>query len=237
MPEFMRFLDPRPHPQMMVFLSQVLVRLLLAAFLGGAIGLERELKHKPAGLRTLMFICVGCAFFTILSEKLAGDMGGDHTRIAAQIIPGIGFLGAGSILHSKNGTTGVTTAATIFVVASIGMAAGGGLFLPAIFATILILLALLALGAMETRWNLKPITMCYELEAPNAEELVARVNEVLSDESRTMQSVQLMKTDGHYRINFCVDALRTEHEKLSAKLRNIIGTQLFHSSQTTENER
>ena len=198
MPEFLHFLDPRPHPEMMLFLSQVLVRLLLAAFLGGAIGLERELKHKPAGLRTLMFICFGCAFFTILSEKLAGDMGGDHTRIAAQIIPGIGFLGAGSILHSKSGTTGVTTAATIFVVASIGMATGGGLFLPAIFATIIILLALLALGAMETRWNLKPFTMCYELEASDAEGLVAKVNSVLTDENRTMRSVELMKTDGHY---------------------------------------
>jgi putative Mg2+ transporter-C (MgtC) family protein len=236
MPDFMHFLDPRPHPEMMVFVSQVVVRLLLAAFLGGAIGLERELKHKPAGLRTLMFICFGCAFFTILSEKLAGDMGGDHTRIAAQIIPGIGFLGAGSILHSKMGTTGVTTAATIFVVASIGMAAGAGLFLPAIFATMLILLALLALGAMETKWNLKPITMCYELEASNAEELVARVNDVLNDQNRTMQSVQLMKTDGHYRINFCVDAYRSEHDTLSSKLRSLTGTQQFQRTQSTENE-
>jgi putative Mg2+ transporter-C (MgtC) family protein len=209
---------------------------LLAAFLGGAIGLERELKHKPAGLRTLMFICFGCAFFTILSEKLAGDMGGDHTRIAAQIIPGIGFLGAGSILHSKSGTTGVTTAATIFVVASIGMAAGGGLFLPAIFATIMILLALLALGAVETKWNLKPITMCYELEASNAEDLVAKVNDVLTDQNRTMQSVQLMKTDGHYRMNFCVDALRTEHDVLSQKLRTLHGTQQFQRTQSMENE-
>jgi putative Mg2+ transporter-C (MgtC) family protein len=237
MPDLMKFLDPRPHPQMMVFLSQVLLRLLLAAFLGGAIGLERELKHKPAGLRTLMFICFGCAFFTILSEKLAGDMGGDHTRIAAQIIPGIGFLGAGSILHSKSGTTGVTTAATIFVVASIGMAAGGGLFLPAIFATILILLSLLLLGAMEERWNLKPITMCYELEASNAEELVARVNDVLSAEHRTMQTVEFSKTDGHYRMTFCVDAMRAEHDALGSRLRSIHGAQQFQSTRQAENER
>ena len=234
MSEFMHFLDPRPHPEMMVFLSQVLIRLLLAAVLGGLIGLERELKHKPAGLRTLMFICFGSALFTILSDKLAGDMGGDHTRIAAQIIPGIGFLGAGSILHSKSGTTGVTTAATIFVVASIGMAAGGGLFLPAVFATIIILLALLVLGAIETHWNLKPLTMCYELEASNAEQLVAHVNEVLADENRTMQTVQLMKTDGHYRMTFCVDALRPEHEKLSARLKAINGTQQFQSTRATE---
>jgi putative Mg2+ transporter-C (MgtC) family protein len=214
----------------------VLVRLLLAAVLGGLIGLERELKHKPAGLRTQMFICFGCAFFTILSEKLAGDFGGDHTRIAAQIIPGIGFLGAGSILHSKSGTTGVTTAATIFVVASIGMAVGGGLFLPAVVATLIILLALLVLGAAETRWNLKPITMCYELEATNADQLIVNVNSILSDERRTMQSVQLLKTDGHYKMVFCVDALRGEHEELSARLRRITGTERFERTANVEND-
>ena len=236
MPQIPHFLDVRLHPEVVVFVSQVLVRLLLAAVLGGVIGLERELKHKPAGLRTQMFICFGCAFFTILSEKLASDFGGDHTRIAAQIIPGIGFLGAGSILHSKSGTTGVTTAATIFVVASIGMAAGGGLFLPAVFATLLLGLALLVLGAAETKWNLKPVTMCYEIEAPDAQELIADVNSVLTDENKTMQSVEFQKTDGHYRITFTIDALRAEHDKLSARLRTVRGTQEFHRTIESENE-
>ena len=105
-----------------------MVRLVLAAVLGGTIGLERELKHRPAGLRTNMFICFGAALFTVLSAELAGEFTGDHTRIAAEIIPGIGFIGAGSILHAKNGVSGLTTAATIFVVASIGMASGAGLY-------------------------------------------------------------------------------------------------------------
>src|SRR5215470_11464065 len=113
-------------------------KLLLAACLGGAIGLERQTKHRPAGLRTNLFICMGSALFTLLSDQLAGAHTGDHTRIAAQIIPGIGFIGAGSILHERGSVTGLTTAATIFVVASIGMAVGGGLYLPAIFATVLI---------------------------------------------------------------------------------------------------
>src|SRR5689334_12030581 len=79
-----------------------MVRLVLAAFLGGAIGFERQLKHRPAGLRTNMFICMGAAMFTLLSDELAVEHLGDHTRIAAQIIPGIGFIGAGSILHARN---------------------------------------------------------------------------------------------------------------------------------------
>src|SRR5215471_20874545 len=111
-------------------------KLLLAAFLGGAIGLERQTKHRPAGLRTNLFICLGAALFTLLSDQLAGAHTGDHTRIAAQIIPGIGFIGAGSILHARADlVTGITTAATIFVVASIGMAVGGGSYVIAIATT------------------------------------------------------------------------------------------------------
>ncbi|HEV2697036.1 MAG TPA: MgtC/SapB family protein, partial [Terriglobales bacterium] len=76
-------------------------KLVLAAILGGIIGLEREAKHRPAGLRTNIFICIGAAMFTLLSDQIAVLHMGDHTRIAAQIIPGIGFIGAGSILHSR----------------------------------------------------------------------------------------------------------------------------------------
>ena len=124
-----------------------LLRLVLAAVLGGAIGLEREFKHRPAGLRTNLFICMGAAMYTLLSDALAVRYLGDHTRIAAQIIPGIGFIGAGSILHNRNNLiTGITSAATMFVVASVGMAVGGGLYLTAVFGTVLILVCLFLLG-------------------------------------------------------------------------------------------
>jgi len=115
-------------------------KLLLAAALGGIIGLEREAKHRPAGLRTNLFICMGAAMFTLLSDQIAGQHTGDHTRIAAQIIPGIGFIGAGSIIHARGDlVTGITSAATLFVVASVGMAVGGGLYITAIFATGMVL--------------------------------------------------------------------------------------------------
>jgi putative Mg2+ transporter-C (MgtC) family protein len=118
------------HKESGYFLSSTVIRLVLAAILGGLIGLERELRRKPAGLRTNMFMCFGSAMFTIISYRMASEFSGDHTRIAAQIIPGIGFIGAGSILHSRGSVTGLTTAATLFVVASIGMAVGAGLYLP-----------------------------------------------------------------------------------------------------------
>ena len=122
---------------------------MLATVLGGLIGWERQLRHKAAGLRTNMLICFGSAMFTVLSVQMADKFGGDHMRIAAQIIAGIGFLGAGTILHSQGSVIGLTSAATIFVTASVGMAAGAGLYATAIFATFVVLIALIGLGKLE----------------------------------------------------------------------------------------
>jgi putative Mg2+ transporter-C (MgtC) family protein len=210
-----------PHLTMEDLLSRTLVRLTLAALLGGIIGMERELKRKPAGLRTNIFICFGSAMFTILSTELAKDFGiGDHTRIAAQIIPGIGFIGAGSILHDKGGVSGLTTAATIFVVASIGMAAGGGLYVPAIFATMLIYLALHLLGMLERRLNLKPLTMNYTvISERTADDLVANVNSILEDQGKEMQAMHLSRSGEKEKLVFRVDGTRHEHKLLMDQLR------------------
>ena len=200
-------------------LSNTLVRVILAAFLGGAIGLERELSHKPAGLRTNMFICFGSALFTVVSIVLASHPEDDHTRIAAQIIPGIGFIGAGSILHSRGSVQGLTTAATMFVVASVGMAAGAGMYLAAIFATILILLALQVLGWFETRFNLKPHVMRYEAAGAKADEVMAEINRVLEEMHHLTESVQIGSSEHGFRAFFTVDATRKEHDEILQKLR------------------
>ena len=187
-----------PHISLADLVSKTMVRLTLAAFLGGIIGLERAIKRRPAGLRTNMFICFGSAMFTILSNELAAEWCiGDHTRIAAQIIPGIGFIGAGSILHAKGGVSGLTTAATLFVVASIGMACGGGLYLLAIFATMLIYLALHVLGLLERRFNLKPLMMNYIIVSEkSADDLVAEVNSILGDQDKYMEGMHLSRFAG-----------------------------------------
>src|SRR5438105_4504451 len=119
----------------MFSLREIFLRLTVAAVLGAIIGIERELRRRPAGIRTSCFVCLATALFTILSAELArlfGDTSG--TRIASNIVQGIGFLGAGAILKEAGGRVGMTTAATIFVEAAIGMAAGGGLFKVATFA-------------------------------------------------------------------------------------------------------
>jgi putative Mg2+ transporter-C (MgtC) family protein len=206
-----------PHLTWSGPLEQNLLRLLLSAVLGGFIGLERELKHRSAGLRTNMFICFGSALFTILSTDLAGRFGvGDHTRIAAQIIPGIGFIGAGSILHSRTGgVSGLTTAATIFVVASIGMACGGGSYWVALIATVFIFIALRFLGWMEQRFGLKSLIMKYVVASEQpASDLVAEAHSVVDESGKEMRGLRLSRANGHQQLAFSVEATRDEHKEL-----------------------
>jgi len=190
------------------------VRLIIAAALGGAIGLERQLKHRPAGLRTNMFICLGSAMFTMLSDELAQDHSGDHTRIAAQIIAGIGFIGAGSILHRKGElVSGLTTAATLFVVASIGMAVGGGLYLTATFATGIILIALFLLGAAERWLSLRVMEFTYEVTGQNADDLLMEVNRILEAWHIMIRSNRIARTQKHVRVQFTVTGTRKEQRR------------------------
>jgi putative Mg2+ transporter-C (MgtC) family protein len=194
------------------------VRRVLAAILGGLIGLERELRHQPAGLRTNMFICFGAALFTVLSDVLAVEHLGDHTRISAQIIPGIGFIGAGSILHTRGLTTGLTTAATLFVVASVAMATGGGLYITAVFATGLILVALFSLGHLELTFSLKTLLNSYEVTGASVEEITREVNRILESGHRMMQNVVSGSTSQHVRLQFDVPGCNREQKNLLREL-------------------
>jgi putative Mg2+ transporter-C (MgtC) family protein len=124
-------------------------RLLLAAGLGATIGLEREYRRKPAGLRTNILIALGSALFTTMSIAIGRD-GGTVDRIAAQIVTGVGFLGGGAILRSGITVKGMTTAATIWVNAAIGMAAGAGEYVIATVSTALTLIVLAVLPPIES---------------------------------------------------------------------------------------
>jgi putative Mg2+ transporter-C (MgtC) family protein len=125
----------------------------MAVVLGGAVGLEREIAGKPAGLRTNILICLGAALITDVSIGIvqgpAGTRLGDPARLAAQIVSGIGFIGAGTIMQARGTVTGLTSAATIWVVAAIGIAVGAGHYLEAAGAGVLVTLVLAGLGTLE----------------------------------------------------------------------------------------
>lgn len=153
--------------------NEVLIRLVMASVLGALVGLERERKNWSAGLRTHMLVCVGACLFMIISAFGFGDVMGkpnislDPSRLAAQVVSGIGFIGAGTILFQKEGTVrGLTTAAGLWTVAGIGLATGGGMYLPAAITTVLVLAILWALQPIEKRYvkgfvgqNLRVITL------------------------------------------------------------------------------
>lgn len=147
-------------------ISRVVVeRLLMACAMGGVVGLEREYHHKDSGLRTNLLICVGSALFTMMGIILAGDGTPDKSRVASNVVQGIGFLGAGLILHTRSRVVGLTSAATVWVVASIGMACGAGLYFVAMFAALLLVVALQFVGVAETKLGWKRFPRLYEVRA------------------------------------------------------------------------
>ena len=125
-----------------------LISIVLATVLGTAIGLEREVSGKAAGLRTNVLICLGAAVFTIISRQMALEYDASVPRIAAQIVTGVGFLGAGAIIQDRRGVHGLTTAATIWLVASIGMACGAHFYELAAISTLVAMLVLIVFGKL-----------------------------------------------------------------------------------------
>jgi putative Mg2+ transporter-C (MgtC) family protein len=193
-------------------------RLLLAALLGGLIGLERELSHKPAGLRTNMLICLGAALFTVISFEMAGEFGGDHTRIAAQIIPGIGFIGAGVVIRERGTIIGITSAATIFVVASIGMAVGSGMNITAIFSTLLILASLVILGKIEDRLGLHSRVVNFRVTATGTTVSAERVRGIAEELRISIRRWHTHQDEAALTIDFDAELTVQQERDLAARL-------------------
>jgi uncharacterized membrane protein YhiD involved in acid resistance len=195
-------------------------RLLLAALLGGIVGLERELRHKPAGLRTNMLICIGAALFTIISYEMAGEVKGDHTRIAAQIIPGIGFIGAGVVIRERGAVVGITSAATIFMIASVGMAVGAGLPVTAIFTTLLMLVSLVFLGMVEDRIGFHTRLLTFTMTVPESNpNILDRVHDIIHDAHIVAQRWKTHRTGaGDIVVEFDADVTSKQEKDLSNRL-------------------
>ncbi|HUF49699.1 MAG TPA: MgtC/SapB family protein [Longimicrobiales bacterium] len=203
-----------PHvlDELIVFLAQnrePVLRLFLAAALGGFIGLEREASGKPAGFRTNLLICVGAALITQLSIVIAADTslpGGfrsDPGRIAAQIVSGIGFLGAGTILHARGSVTGLTTAATLWVVAAIGMAVGAEAYIQALAATGLVLLALMLLGRFEDHLlPRRPSERTVRVVIDPRPELVSSLEKLIGDAGVQVAGVDVEKGELAYVVSY-----------------------------------
>ena len=160
---------------MTITITEMLARLALAMGIGCAVGLERAFRDKPAGFRTNILICVGACVFTIGSISVSGPMI-DQTRIAAQIVTGVGFLGAGAIIRDAKGVIGLTTAATIWVVAALGMAAGLGEFALASAGTVAVILVLVVFPLVADLVEFRRDMVEYKLSTVKSKEMIERVD-------------------------------------------------------------
>lgn len=204
--------------QQVVVVNGAVTRLLAACLLGGLIGLERETKRRAAGVRTNLLICMGCAFFTLLSAVLAGDTNPDKGRVASNIVQGIGFLGAGLIIHNRSRISGLTSAATVFVVASIGMACGAGLFAAAAVATFIVIIALQVVGFLERRANIKIYSMVYEARGSDQTEMLRSILDAMDMANERLAEFGSDAIGDLWRVSFTVTATKKTHERLHQRL-------------------
>jgi putative Mg2+ transporter-C (MgtC) family protein len=204
--------------QQMVVVNGAIGRLLVACLLGAAVGLQRELSRKAAGVRTNLLICMGSAFFTLLSAVLAGDANPDKGRVASNIVQGIGFLGAGLILHNRSRVSGLTSAASVFVVASIGMACGAGLYAAAVVAALIVILALELVGLVERRANLKMYPLIYEARGNDPTLMLKSILDAMDKAKERLTGVERDTIGTLQRISFALTATKKQHERLRGKL-------------------
>ncbi|HVH71507.1 MAG TPA: MgtC/SapB family protein, partial [Candidatus Dormibacteraeota bacterium] len=172
-----------------------------------------------AGMRTSCFVCLATALFTILSGEVArllGDTSG--TRIASNIVQGIGFLGAGAILKEAGGRVGMTTAATIFVEAAIGMAVGGGLFKVATYTTALVLFGLVCLGWLAERFNLKMRSMVFRIMTSQAESMATEVQQLMAHMKVPIEHFRVSMAGGNSIVEFESMVSHSQQEKIVAQL-------------------
>lgn len=166
----------------------VVFRLAAALFLGSIIGLERELNNRPAGFRTHILVCVGAALFTLVS--IYGIENSDPARIAAQIVSGIGFLGAGTIMREGTSIRGLTTAASLWSVAGVGMAIGAGFYLGAVATTVFMVIVLMFFNSLERR-ILQSHYHVLTLDVADIPGQLGRVGSKLGDMGVSIRTIQI----------------------------------------------
>ena len=196
----------------------VVGRLLLASLLGGAVGLDREFRHKASGIRTNLLICFGAALFTFLSAVVAGENSTNKGQIASNIVQGIGFLGAGLIIRNRDRVSGLTSAATVWAVASIGMACGAGLYIPAVFSTVLVLGALEGVGFLEKNANLKLYSVIYEVRGSDSAKMSIAILNAMDRAKRRLVGLDQENIGELVRLSFSISTSHRSHEQLLAAL-------------------
>ena len=206
-----------------------LLKSAVAILCGGLIGIERELKRKPAGFRTNILICLGSTYFMMISLLVGGSglgKSGDPGRIAAQVVTGIGFIGAGTIIQSRGHIAGLTTAALIWAVAAVGLLLGAGYTVLGVLGTLVIFLTLTLLGVFERRiLGRCRFFDCQVVFADDGGKTRRQVARVLAANERFLDDLKFRKTDGQIGLTIRYCDVHPEHRKMLNELWMLEGVQ------------
>lgn len=205
--------------------SSYLLRLIVALLIGGAIGLEREFKGKPAGMRTNMLICIGSCLVMIISIEIARSSmhPADPGRIAAQVVTGVGFLGAGTIMRSRHHVVGLTTAATIWALSAIGLAIGAGYLALSVLAAALITGTLVIIGLVEDRLDTKRSFHAIQVIFERKDGVFIDISNTFDSLGIARETTELGRTEESWKAVFEYSASQEKHHALMEKLRSIEG--------------
>ena len=179
----------------MISRTEIVIRLLLSAIIGGFIGTEREVNNRPAGLRTHILVTLGSTLVMLVS--IDGFQSADPSRLAAQVVSGIGFLGAGTIMRTGNNISGLTTAASLWVCAGIGLAVGAGYYLGAIVTTAIVLATLMSLGIFEKR-ILRKKYQAIEVIATNRPGIIGQIGVLFGKHYVSIKDITILNNDNEY---------------------------------------
>ena len=210
----------------MIDVGEMLLRLTVSMVLGGAIGFERERDSQPAGLRTHMILVMGSCLAMILSINIGAENGTDPARMAAQVISGIGFLGAGAILRSGFNVKGLTTAPTVWTTAIIGLAVGYGYYWVGAFTTVLVLVVLTLVSIFEKKFIRRNVIRIIKVDAVDNPHIFRTVRKEISRNAEQIVSYKTQKSlkSGHVRVEFIARLERNEKiEDLMETLSKIDG--------------
>jgi putative Mg2+ transporter-C (MgtC) family protein len=208
-------------------LIEVILKLALAVALGGLIGMERETSQKPAGFRTNILICVGSAMMMILAQLLFGGEDGSFNevaRIAAAVITGVGFIGAGTILQARGSVMGLTSAATIWAVAGLGLVIGAGFYVIAIIFSAIVILTLLFFRRIEGHPKDR-LLYRYELKTRAAREILLNIKKLALHEGIKFKEITHRKEGAESIISFSFPASEEKEQRFNQSLLNMDGIQ------------
>lgn len=209
---------------------EILLKIILAAVLGGIIGLERELSHKEAGLRTNILIAIGSTLLTIISIKIAEmSKTADPGRLAAQVVTGVGFLGAGAIIQARMAIHGLTTAATIWTVAAIGITVGSGLYLTSFLITLFVLIILALFKTLSSLIEKQRKLYAFVVRTEEKAALIMDIKKIIKESGIKYTGSKFNKIKNGYEIELLLSTSEVKSKEFIEKVLQLKGVEEIRS--------